>query len=297
MNAKPRALAVFLGLGLCSPAALAPRSAAAATVGSAFASVSTFGSTSVSTAAPARERRGHLEVDASSLGESASLIVDRIQEMTPVVFERESVRVTDAPDDPVLKVVIVRLDEDTAGYRITYQVERAGERVPGSEGRADCRLCTEGELVDAVIASIELVAEKMEVAIEEAPPPEPPKPDEPGGDNPGGDIVAPPPPPPDEPGRLGVLGKTGIALIVVGAAGLGTGIGLVIRKPTPSDKEPTKQLNTRVPGYAALAAGAAVAVGGVVLLVLDRKGKGPRNTAVVPFGGAGEGGLLVQGRF
>lgn len=249
--------------------------------------------------APALERRGRLEVDATALGESRDVVVGRIEEMTKVVFEREAVRFADGPDDPVMKILIVPLEGDTAGYRITWQVERSAKEVPGSKGFSDCRLCTEGELVDAVVAGIELSVEKMEVRVE--PEPEPVAETTP--------VEAAPDPttaPSEDKGtrKLGPMGIAGIALTAVGAAGLGTGIGLAVRKPTPSDSDPTRLVDTRKHGYGALAGGAAVAVAGVVLLVLDlrrsrstaRADTAPR-TAMAPWVVPGSGGLSLSGRF
>jgi hypothetical protein len=278
-------VAAALGVALAFPTA-------------AFAGAPGLSATTVAAHAPPRERRGKLEVDATALGESQKLVVDRIHEMSKVVFEREAVRAADGADDPVLNVLIVPLEGDTAGYRITYHVTRSGKQIPGSEGRADCRLCTEGELVDAAVAGIELSVEKMEVELEPEPAAEPV-----ADASEGADPVADPTNPPADDGgkKLGPMGIAGIALTVVGAAGLGTGIGLVVRKPTISDDEPTKRLETKNPGYGALAAGAAVAVTGVVLLVLDlrraRSGAtASRRTSVSPWVAAG-GGLTLSHRF
>lgn len=260
---------------------------------------------SIAMFAPALERRGKLEVDATALGDAEKLVVDRIHEMSKVVFEREAVRAADGEGDPVLKVLIVPLEGDTAGYRITWHVERGGNRIDGSQGVSDCRLCTEGELVDAAVAGIELAVDKMEVRVEPEPPPPEPDPVVDPGDDPDEGAGARPGADKGE-RKLGGMGYAGIALTVVGAAGLGTGIGLAVRKPKPSSSKPTYVLDTRNPGYGVIAAGAAVAITGVVLLVLDlrrgRSGGGatarrrPRSV-VAPWLADDGGGVALQRRF
>jgi hypothetical protein len=248
----------------------------------------------------ARERRGRAEIDVSGLGDSGEATHGKIRERVDAVFIRGGVTVTKAPTDPVLEVTVAPLSGDTVGYRISYQVEVEGELRAGSNGFSDCRLCTEDEVVDAAEAAIELAVQYMEVEVEPKPKPKP-------------KVVIDPPPttPTDQPRvKLGALGKTGIALMSVGVAGLITGVVLAVPAPKNQTTQPTKLYTTRPAGYALLGTGAAVAIAGAVMLVLDRRaakkavnaprtGKQASRRAIVgptPYLGDGAGVGLV-GRF
>jgi hypothetical protein len=90
--------------------------------------------------------------------------------------------------------------------------------------------------------------------------------------------------------------KAGIGMMVLGAVGVGVGVGLVVRKPTAI--EPYMAWETREtqkPGYAALAVGGAALITGVTLFLLGRRQQS--KSAVGPMAGAGTYGLSWSHRF
>ncbi len=90
--------------------------------------------------------------------------------------------------------------------------------------------------------------------------------------------------------------KAGIGLMVAGALGLGTGIGLVVRKPTATDPyQAWSTLETQKPGFAVLAVGGAALVTGVVLFVLGRRDRA--RTQLTPVAATNTWGLVWTGRF
>lgn len=90
--------------------------------------------------------------------------------------------------------------------------------------------------------------------------------------------------------------KAGVGLMVAGALGLGTGIGLVARKPSPTGTyEAWSTLQTQKPGFAVLAVGGAALVTGVVLFVLGRRDRA--RSQVTPVAGTNTWGLVWSGRF
>jgi hypothetical protein len=109
----------------------------------------------------------------------------------------------------------------------------------------------------------------------------------------------------DKPNALGVKGKAGVALLVVGGLGVIAGITMVAIKPTyfdQGDPEAFKYRTTDPPGYAALGVGAAGLIVGAVLLGLDRKqakrkGAGKAEARVHTWGGPQGAGIGVVGRF
>jgi len=108
----------------------------------------------------------------------------------------------------------------------------------------------------------------------------------------GKDVPVTPPPPTGMNGKQ----KAGVGLMVAGALGLGTGIGLVVRKPSPTDTyEAWSTLQTQKPGFAVLAVGGAALVTGVVLFVLGRRDR--TRSQVTPVAGANTWGLSWTGRF
>ncbi|MEM9455696.1 MAG: hypothetical protein AAGF11_16050 [Myxococcota bacterium] len=122
-------------------------------------------------------------------------------------------------------------------------------------------------------------------------------------------LPAPPPEPAPKRG-LGPLGGAGIASLSLGGAIMVTGVVLVALPPMsetdltgPGDEtelfEVTSTANLRTPGYAVLGAGAAVAIAGAALLVVDKKRSRRRDAmAITPMvDPRGSFGLVARGRF
>lgn len=169
---------------------------------------------------------------------------------------------------------------------------------------SQCTECGEPEYqtvsLEGVLEAIERYHDAQDAAAnaKEAPEPEP----------------EPPPsalPPEPAPRGLGPLGGAGITSLSLGGAIMVAGVVLVVFPSQPStagaslkdEEEPLFQATSRVdlrpPGYAVLGAGAAVAIVGTVLLVVDRKRSRRGETMAIapildPDGGYG---IAARGRF
>lgn len=232
--------------------------------------------------------RTSVEVDTSEVGESGPVIARRIRERSDVVLRQEGVLPSRGEEDPVVLVTVMELVGEDPGYAFDLRAQRDGQDLLHTE-RFQCRLCTETELVSEVesrLAAIvgQLGAKQAEAAEPPATESEPPRP-----------AAVEPEPARDAHEGLGPLGKAGIGVLVTGTVGLGVGIGLAARKDTPQ-RIATKQTSTKPPGYALIGVGAALAITGGVLLVLDRK-RARRRTAFAPWLDPTGAGLAVAGRF
>lgn len=97
-------------------------------------------------------------------------------------------------------------------------------------------------------------------------------------------------------GGLNNKQKAGVAMLAVGAVGVGVGIGLLVKKPVAEDPAMAwSYTTTRPPGIALLAVGGVAVATGVVLFILGRRQQ-PK-TVVTPVAGAGFAGLSWSGRF
>jgi hypothetical protein len=192
--------------------------------------------------------------------------------------------------DPVIRIDVDVLAGPDPGYQCEIWIDHRGE-VVGERRKVECTLCTESEIVQRVETTVsELVAllpaeTTAEDEVEPEPEPEPAPEPKPQG------------PPDDGRVRLGALGKTGAALIALGATGAGVGAVLVALPPKVDQDDPLYETTYRPPGIATLAAGAAVLVSGVVMLVVDRRRARTRTTALVPTLGPSAAGVVWTGRF
>ncbi|MCX4240017.1 hypothetical protein [Paraliomyxa miuraensis] len=246
-------------------------------------------------------RQGRLFVDADALGEGGPVLAGRAMKVGLAGLESQAVTITDAPAGPELRVVLSL--RDAGGYRVEYEIVYDGDVIKDGTGGFDCQLCTEDELVEKVEALAVQVAPKLVV----------PKPEPEPGPGPGPKIEPDPGPDPEgpkdpiedvEPGGLGGKGKAGVALVVMGSLGVGTGVPLLIRKPTISEDDPTRLDTTRPVGGGVLGLGAVLVVVGAVLLASDRKqakakqaSKGKATAVVHPWVGIDRGGIGLTGRF
>lgn len=250
-------------------------------------------------------RVGRVFVDASGLGDAGPVIGGRATLTGKGALEGQGVTLTDAPAGPELQVTLK--ERDAGGYRVDYVIVYDGKPTKNGSGGFDCQLCTEDELVEKVEALVIQVAPKMVVPAAEP---------EDGPDGPGPDVKDPDggngrdpdhgngkdPIVDDEPGGLGTLGKTGVALSVVGGLGAIAGVALLVIKPIPVEGDPanaTMARNTKPLGGGVLGAGAAVLITGIALLVVDRKRakQGKAAAMVHPWFGSGQAGIGVVGRF
>jgi hypothetical protein len=227
--------------------------------------------------------RAALEVDAANAGEGHDVIERRVEERGAVVLRDAGVLPAQSRNDPMIHVTISEVGTQDPGYR--YRVAIAAEHGWSAEGT--CHLCTEGELVQKVEATLAEAASHLphnEGAVERVPPPSAAR--EPARQ---GDADRPPL------GKLGKLGKTGVGLLVGGTVLTGIGIGLAVATPRVKEDAPLEKTTTRPPGYALVGIGAATLITGAVLLSIDRTRA--RRTAVAPTFGRGTAGVVWSGRF
>ena len=231
-----------------------------------------------------------VEVEASALGSSGSIVRSRINERAGLAMHEAGILPARNREDATLRVKIDPAPDEQPGYVVEVWIERAGA-TEGERKQVDCSLCTETELVDSAVGGIEhalaaIEPESPEPAAEDSPSVEPPPPE---------------PTPPVEPPRddakrpLGPKGKAGIGLLVGGTVLAATGIGLVIPEPEPLSDDPTSQRSFRPPGSVLLGVGAAALVTGAVLLGVDRSRS--RRTTMAPAVGPRSAGIVIRGRF
>jgi len=242
------------------------------------------------TASAAEAGRVSVEIDTSDVGEEAPVIERRIRERTDVVLRREGfLPARPGEDDPRLHVDVDALTGPDPGYTFELWIARPD----GSEGerqRVECALCTESEIVSRIeSAVVQQVSgmDRSDAAIAPKPAPIPsrtPAPartmDAPPPEEEDGVAIASSPPDPqarpesrgpaDRP-RLGALGRTGLGLLGVGAAGVVAGAVMVALPARVDPEDPLYETATRPPGFAVLGAGVAVAVTGVILWAVDRR--------------------------
>lgn len=174
-------------------------------------------------------------------------------------------------------------------YRVKLVVERDG--VAGDPVEIACE-CTQDELLAKVREGVDGQTDALKAEATAAPV-DPP--------------TNPPTNPPDAPypedhGKkpLGGLGKGGIASLVVGAAALGTGIGLVVVKETSKSSGLEGDVETtdlRPPGYILIALGSVAIATGIALLAVDRVRAKRRATSWAPAVGPGYAGFSFEARF
>lgn len=251
----------------------------------------------------ATEARASLEVDASDLGPGAQALQERIESRGEAVLREREILPGREAGDPKLYIRVESLGSDTSGYRCVYEARRDDVVIDGTTGAAECRLCTQSELIEQVEAAVERMAPRLRASSTEQLAAEPAQEasgessDEPGmGAAPAGGEVD------EERSRaLGPVGKGGIGLTVIGAAALGAGVGLMLREPSVLEDEPTKQLDTWKPGLGVAAGGGAVLLAGVTMIIVDavrrRRGRDASSTALVPWSDGRGGGLAFTGRF
>lgn len=238
---------------------------------------------------PTSPRHASMEIDTSDIGEEGPVVKRRVRERTDVVLRGAGV-LPARPDatDPMIHVDVDALQGEEPGYRFELWVSRGGELV-GERQTVECTLCTESEIVERVETTVTDVLEQLETQDQGTDAAEPESEPEP---------LPPTDPPTDElRPKLSGLGKGGVAMLVVGAAGLGTGAVLAALPPKVKADDPLYETTTRPPGFVALGVGAAAVVSGVVMLVVDRRRGRADTISLVPMPGAAGATVVLRGRF
>lgn len=238
--------------------------------------------------------RARITIDASALGEASDVVASQIETGISDILTRSKLDVVQDASAPEMVITVAPLGGDNPGYRCASVVKLDGQDVANTAALTDCRLCTEGELVEAAQAAVEVQLDVLRehgtvVA-------EPVVVDDPTGE--GGkdkvDVID-PPPPEIEQTRMHKLTKTGIAVGAVGLAALVPGIILAVlpTKPLPDAELRT----TTVPGAVLAGVGGAALITGVVLIAIGVK-KNKKSTArLLPTFGPRRAGLSLSGRF
>lgn len=234
--------------------------------------------------------RGSCEVDTSAVGEEGPALKKRIESRAgDILLDNEVLPAKDA-DDALIKVQIAPAPNDDPGWVAAVFIEQGGTVVADTTREIDCKLCTEGELVDKVA---EVLAELVPT-IES----EPVDPDGGGAGEPEPEPEPQPETPEPKDKKLGTLGYAGIGAAALGVIGVGVGAGLIAKGEVPLDDDPAQQKNYVRPGAAALGVGGAILVAGVVLIVVDQmQQKKKRSTAFAPYFDRSGGGLAFITRF
>jgi hypothetical protein len=224
-------------------------------------------------AKPTKARYADVAVETKGLGEAGPVVRRRVGERADVVLRRSGVLPPRDAGDPVLSVTVDELVGDEPGYVFKVEILVDGTAKEAATP-SECRLCTEGELVDAIEGRLEHAVTELPVASDEPPPPrvDPTKVDSPQHD----DAVDRPPGP-----GMKIGGAT---LVAVGGAATITGAVLAALKPKPKSGDPLHLTDTHNPGYALIAVGASALVTGAVLLIVDarRRAKHKRAMAARP---------------
>lgn len=253
--------------------------------GSAFASATAW--------APAR---GSVEVDTSAVGEEGPALKRRIEgRARDILLDNEVLPAKDS-DDPHFRVEVEPAKGDDPGWIAACYIEQGGKVVKDSTREIECNLCTEGELVDKVAEALgELVPTIVsEGSGEEADSPFIPPPAT-AGTTEGGSTPEPERVPK---AKLGTLGYAGIGVAALGLVGVGVGAGLLAKKESVLEDDPSQLKDYKPPGAAVLAIGGVALVTGVALIVVDQvKQKKSANVAVAPLLMPKSAGLAVAGRF
>ncbi len=246
--------------------------------------------------------QGRVFVEAKGLNDDGgAVLAGRANRAADEAIVAAGVEPTSAAAGPELRIVIWPRDE--GGYRVEYEIVYDGSPVEDGTGSSECQLCSDQELIEHIRSLASDASPRLTVPRQPPDTPPPVEPDPPQG---------PEEPPIETPAPWGAMGKTGLALVIVGVVATGAGIGLGIRQPQHFD-DPTRATElttTRPVGWALLGGGVAVAVTGGILLGLDRRraraeAAPPEHAtatpkveaALHPWFGPGSGGVGLRGRF
>jgi len=281
--------------------------------------------------------RAVVVVDASALGADAQGVATRLRSKAEQELQRNDIMLGTAESAvPRIVVKVVPLPGEDEGYSFTIDITHV-DTSPIKDGSSvgECPLCTESELLEKVVGATRALAPKLRAYVAdynnkpcgcnvdadckdptlsacnrqkhvcESPIGDPEcRTDADCKGNVNGEhchevtrkcvpgVTQPPPP-----GGLSGKQKAGVALLAVGAVGVGVGIGLMIKKPVADARDMAwSYTTTRPPGIALLAVGGVAVASGIVLFILGRRPAPPRNQ-VTPVAGAGFYGLSWSGRF
>ncbi|MEM6295663.1 MAG: hypothetical protein AAGA54_30600 [Myxococcota bacterium] len=229
--------------------------------------------------------RASVDVDAGALGEDADVVENRVQIRVGSQLRKAEVLPRKSLSDGVIHIDVTLLPGG-AGYHYEVYAEQNDKTLDASVTSEDCVSCSEDALLDAVSAAVDAclppLADATATSVE--PTPEPTV------------TVTPTTDEPTDTPRIGPMGKTGIALMVAGAASAVVGVIFVVQGRSFSSRPGSVQqegLDFRPPGFGLIGGGAAALITGGVLYGVDRKRRKTASLGWIPGGVA----LTVGGRF
>src|SRR5687768_17101310 len=101
-----------------------------------------------------KPRYADVAVETQSLGSAGPVVRRRVKERADVVLRRGGVLPARDADDPVISVTVDELTGEEPGYVFRVEILKGGVAAQ-KVTPVECRLCTEGELVDAVEGRLE----------------------------------------------------------------------------------------------------------------------------------------------
>ncbi|MCA9709477.1 MAG: hypothetical protein KDK70_26790 [Myxococcales bacterium] len=230
-----------------------------------------------------------LEVDVSALpeGKATRNLEAYLVDNQTRTLEDEGL-VVDDDAEMTIRVIINRYGEGDINYRATLAVLERGRNEPKVQRTITCDLCRDGDLVLRVSEEVSRLSAHVLYAPKE-PQDADPEPNQPqGAGEPEPEQGAPAdettPTPTRSPARLGPLGFSGIASMVVGVGATAGGIPLALRpdRARPAESGVDRQ-RTRPAGLGLIGAGSALLVTGAALVAIDavRQSK-PRAVSWLP---------------
>ncbi len=237
----------------------------------------------------AKPLRASLDVDADEV-EDAHGLEERVNTALGARLRKAEVLPRKSLQDGLIHVELRPLPG--GGYHYDVYAEQADSRLEDTVTSGDCAGCTEDALVQQVAVAVDNCLGPLALAqASERPAPEPPPAE-----------VTPTPAEEDDRGAsrpgAGPLGKTGIALMVAGAATAVVGVIFVVQGRTYDTRPGALEqegVDFRPPGFGLLAGGGVALITGAILFGVDRK----RRRDVTASAALLDGGAAVSvgGRF
>ncbi len=209
--------------------------------------------------------RASLEVNAGATEDGAEL-EERVNTALGARLRRAEVLPRKSLEDGLIHVELTPLPGGD-GYHYDVYAKQADRTLAATKTEADCAGCDEAALLEAVGEAVDKCLPPLAATVAQPVQPEEPPP-------PVVDVKPAQDPDSDGRSRTGPLGKTGIGLMVAGAATAVVGVIFVVQGRT-FDTRPgaleQEGVDFRPPGFAMLAGGAAMLITGGALYGVDRR--------------------------
>lgn len=260
--------------------------------------VVTSSARSLTSLAPAPDR---IEVDATEIGTLSPAALEEIATQATAEAAKHGI----APDQLRITLVVIDHLDVIRGVRVSIVTPTITLADPDGDPRgplvARCQACGEEELktvsIEGVLEALtrfEQARAEAEAAAEAEAEPTAPAESEPAPE---------PAPPPDEQPRppLRPLGWAGVTTLALGASALIVGVTFVAlgdqRSPARLDYAQDYVRHYRVPGFALVGVGGALAISGAVMLGIERRRSRASTLAITPQLSPTTAGLHLRARF